>query len=814
MIYPNNFEQKTGFEQIRAMVSEHCLSTLGRFYAHKMKFNTAFDIVNTLLEQTEEFRQILITHENFPSANYFDPFHIFDRVKLEGTFAEADELGELRASLITISDIITFLQKPLTENRLKYPVLNKLTHDLYLDPLIIKEINRIVDDKSEIRGNASAKLQEIRRSKVQLESQANSRINQIIAQAKKDGWVATDAELALRNSRQVIPVPVAFKRKIKGFIHDQSSTGQTVFLEPEEIFEINNELRQLELDERREIVRILKEFADFLRPSLPSLREAYWFLGKIDFIRSKAKVALLMDAAKPRLNATPVMEWVRARHPLLWLAYKPLKKHVEPLNMELGKKEHIIVISGPNAGGKSVCLKTSGLIQYMLQCGMLVPMDDHSQAGIFKKIFIDIGDEQSLENDLSTYSSHLANMRFFIENVGPDTLFLIDEFGAGTEPRLGGAIAEAILEELSNKKAFGVITTHYANLKILAGKKQGIINGSMLFDTQNMRPLYRLKTGNPGSSFAFEIARTMGIPANLLSRAEEIAGTQHIDFDKQLQDLELKKLNLEEKEKQLKSGDSFLSEMIEKYQKLNEELTLQKNQILAEAKKEAKKILTDSNRLIEKTIKEIRETTADKEKTKQLRAGLEKYSQQFESSGENFENEILPQNKKKKKEKIQPIDPVVESGPVKMGDNVRIIGQQNIGEVIELGEKEAMIAFGSIYMKAPLKKLEKISKTSIRTMERIVKVKYDFDINEKAAEFSPNLDIRGKRADDALIKARRFVDDAILLGVKQLKVVHGTGDGILREALRDYLRTLPELKRVRDEHPDRGGAGCTLIELR
>jgi DNA mismatch repair protein MutS2 len=329
-----------------------------------------------------------------------------------------------------------------------------------------------------------------------------------------------------------------------------------------------------------------------------------------------------------------------------------------------------------------------------------------------------------------------------------------------------------------------------------------------------MRPLYRLKTGNPGSSFAFEIARTMGIPANLLSRAEEIAGTQHIDFDKQLQDLELKKLNLEEKEKQLKSGDSFLSEMIEKYQKLNEELTLQKNQILAEAKKEAKKILTDSNRLIEKTIKEIRETTADKEKTKQLRAGLEKYSQQFESSGENFENEILPQNKKKKKEKIQPIDPVVESGPVKMGDNVRIIGQQNIGEVIELGEKEAMIAFGSIYMKAPLKKLEKISKTSIRTMERIVKVKYDFDINEKAAEFSPNLDIRGKRADDALIKARRFVDDAILLGVKQLKVVHGTGDGILREALRDYLRTLPELKRVRDEHPDRGGAGCTLIELR
>jgi DNA mismatch repair protein MutS2 len=815
MIYPKNFEQKTGFDQIRTMIHDRCLSSLGQFYADRMRFSNDFEKVNTLLDQTEEFRQIMMMGENFPASNYYDPFEVFNRLKLEGTFAEPEELGELRASLDTIINIIRFLQIRASEDRLKYPVLHELAAPIYVDASITKEINRILDEKNIIRSNASAKLMEIRRSKIQLESQATHRINQIISQAKKEGWVSSDAELALRNSRQVIPVSVAYKRKIRGFVHDQSSTGQTVFLEPEEVFEINNELRQLELDERREIIRILKEVADFVRPFLPQLKEAYWFLGKMDFIRAKAKVALEMDALKPRLNKFPHINWIKAKHPLLWLAYKPQKKHVESLSLELAKKHRIMVISGPNAGGKSVCLKTAGLIQYMLQCGLLVPMEDYSEAGIFNNIFIDIGDEQSLENDLSTYSSHLANMRHFIMHANENTLFLIDEFGAGTEPRLGGAIAEAILEELTDKKAFGVITTHYSNLKIFAGKKNGIINGSMLFDTQNMRPLYRLKTGNPGSSFAFEIARTMGLPPALLSKAEAIAGVEHIDFDRQLQDLELKKVELEEKEKQLKSGDSFLSEMIDKYQKLNEELNLQKRQIIVDAKKEAKKILDDSNRMIEKTIREIRETAADKEKTKLLRAELDKYTLEQDTSDEDdLHTQTKSQKKKKQKQAVREEIPVVESGPVNIGDNVRISGQENIGEVIEMGEKDATIAFGNIFMKAPIKKLEKISKTSIRNAEKAIRIKYDFDINEKATEFSPNLDIRGKRAEDALTQARRFVDDAILLGAKQLKVVHGTGDGILREALREYLRTLAEVKRARDEHPDRGGSGCTLIELK
>ncbi len=814
MIYPKNFEQKTGFDQIRKMIHDYCLSSLGRYFADRMEFCTDYETLTTLLNQTGEFRQILVTNENFPASNYYDPFQLLNRIKLEGTFAEPEELGELRASLITIHDIIAFLQIRKTEDKLKYPVLFQLSEHIYTDPSIIKELNRIIDEKNIIRSNASAKLAEIRRSKIQLESQAGSRINQILSQAKKEGWVATDAELAFRNSRQVLPVPVAFKRKIRGFVHDQSSTGQTVYLEPEEIFEINNELRQLELDERREIVRILKELADFLRPFLPSLREAYWFLGKIDFIRAKAKVAIDMDAQKPRLTAHAQINWIKAKHPLLWLAYKAQKKHVEPLSLELVGDNRIIVISGPNAGGKSVCLKTAGLIQYMLQCGMLVPMEDYSETGIFHKIFIDIGDEQSLENDLSTYSSHLANMRHFVHHVDEQTLFLIDEFGAGTEPRLGGAIAESILGELSDKKAFGIVTTHYANLKILAGKKERILNGSMLFDTQNMRPLYRLKTGNPGSSFAFEIARTMGLPPALLQKAEKLAGEEHIDFDRQLQDLELKKLQLDEKEKQLKSGDTFLSEMIDKYQQLNDELNRHKSQIIIEAKREAKKILAESNRMIEKTIKEIRESAADKERTKQLRAGLDEFARQHQADDDTGSGESKTQKKKKEKIRKKETEPVVLAGPLQKGDTVRIKGQQSIGEVTELSDKEAVVAFGNILMKTPLKKLEKLSKKSLQGTAQKSGVKYDFDINEKAAEFNPHLDIRGKRAEEALTLSRRFVDDAILLGVKQLKIVHGTGDGILREALRDYLRTVTEVRRARDEHPDRGGAGSTFIELK
>ena len=813
MIYPENFEHKTGFDQIRQMLLESCISSLGRLYVDKMKFSNNHELLQTLLNQVEEFRQILITNDNCPTSNYYDPFSVFSRLTLEGTFAEPEELAEIRNSCTTISELIAFLSTRKTEEQLKYPVLFQLTENIYIEPGVLKEINRILDEKGQVRDTASPKLGEIRKSISQLERQALKRINQLFSMAKKEGWIESHSELALRNGRQVIPVPAAYKRKIKGFVHDQSATGQTVFVEPEDVFESNNELRQLELDERNEIVRILKVFANYIRPFLPQLKEAYLFLGKIDFIRAKAKIALTMHAQKPHLHNKPHISWIKARHPLLFIAYQAQKKHVEPLTLEMLPPTSIIVISGPNAGGKSVCLKTVGLVQYMLQCGMLVPMEDYSETGIFQDILIDIGDEQSLENDLSTYSSHLTNMRYFLGHSNHKSLFLIDEFGAGTEPRLGGAIAEAILEELARKKAFGVVTTHYANLKILAGKDPGIMNGSMLFDTQNMRPIYRLKTGNPGSSFAFEIAKAIGLPRDILQKAKQIAGSQHIDFDRQLQDLELKKLQLDEKEKQLRSGDSFLTEMIDKYQNLHAEIELRKSEIVVQAKAEAQKILSESNRIIERTIKEIRESNADKEKTRQLRESLDEFSQQHKISESELQTKSSSPKKKKQKREQKQHMPEVEAGPLSVGDIVRIKGQETHGELLEIKPKEALVAFGSFKMKVAREKLEKLSKKSIKQSEKKSRVKYDFDINEKAAEFNPNLDIRGQRAMDALDKARGFMDDAILLGTKNLKIIHGTGDGILREAIRNYLRSLPEVKQIRDEHPDRGGAGCTLIQL-
>ncbi|MFN2396108.1 MAG: endonuclease MutS2, partial [Bacteroidales bacterium] len=714
--------------------------------------------------------------------------------------------------LVTIEEMIKFLQKKKTEDQSEFPALVRLTDNIFIDPLIIKETDQIIDEKNLVRNNASSKLAEIRRKKTEKQNQATRRINQLFSYAKKEGWVTDDSELALRNGRLVIPVSSAYKRKMKGFVHDQSATGQTAFLEPEEVFEINNEIRQLELDERQEIIRILIEFADFLRPYLPALKEAYLFLGKIDFIRAKSLIAIDMDAQKPNLENKPVIKWVKAKHPLLWLSYKKQKKHVEPLDIELNEENRIIVISGPNAGGKSVCLKTTGLLQYMLQCGLLVPMIDYSDAGIFRNIFIDIGDEQSLENDLSTYSSHLANMKVFLEKNDSKSLFLIDEFGAGTEPRIGGAIAEAILKQLVTKKTLGVITTHYANLKVMAGKTPGLINGSMLFDTQEMRPLYRLKIGTPGSSFAFEIASTMGLPKRILQDAGKIAGEEHVDFDRQLQDLELKKIQIEEKEKQLKTGDNFLSEMIEKYEKLNNDLEQRKNEILNEARRDAKKILSDSNRMLEKTIREIRESQADKEKTRKLRDELDEFIQQ-QVTDESEPKTEFKRKKKKEKTDVTENKIQIEEGPVKEGDYVRIKGQTSIGEVLKKDQKNATVAFGSMILKTPLQKLERLNKNQIRKLENKTRVKYDFDINEKASEFNPNLDVRGNKAEEALMKARRFVDDAILLGVANLKIVHGIGDGILREVLRDYLKTLPEVKKFRDDHPDRGGAGSTLIQL-
>ena len=814
MIYPANFEEKTGFDRIRRMLKEFCYSSLGIRHVEQLSFQTDKDLIKLMLDQAEEFRQILLSGKSFPGSNYFDPGEVFAMLRLEETFLEPETLLDIKLSLETIIAIIQILNEKRDDGVSKYPSLKRLLSGLMVDNTLPDHINTIINEKAQVRSSASPALAEIRQRMEKLEKQANNRIARILSDGKKEGWIQQDIELTLRNGRQVIPVAVAFKRKVRGFVHDHSASGQTAYLEPEEVFEINNQRKDLEADERQEIIRILKKFADHIRPMIPDLLCAYDMLGQVDAIRAKAKLALEMDGMKPQIKDQAIMNWIKAKHPLLYLSYKKQNKHVEPLTLELNREQSIVIISGPNAGGKSVCLKTCGLIQYMLQCGLLVPMVAHSEAGIFHRLFIDIGDEQSLENDLSTYSSHLLNMKHFISHCDERSLFLIDEFGAGTEPRIGGAIAESILEKLHEQKAFGVVTTHYANLKLMAGKFKGIVNGSMLFDTKNIKPLFKLKTGTPGSSFAFEIARSIGLPTAILDKASEKAGAQDLDFDIQLQDLEVRKAELDEKEQTLRNADDFLAEIIDRYERMNKDLEARKSEIIIKARQEAREILSGTNKMIENTIRTIKESQAEKGKTREARKELEEYVQKQEEEMKDI-TPFLPQKRKTEKKKKEIISrPVTEDSPMHVGDMVRVKGQETVGELTEISGKKAVISYGSITVKTSLSSLEKIKKSSIKQgIRRSSGTKRMFDINEKAAAFSPDIDLRGARADEALKKLQRHLDDAYLLGVPQIRILHGKGDGILRPAIREFLKEVPHVNRYRDEHPDRGGAGITIVDF-
>ncbi len=808
--YPAGFEEKTGFDQLREMLLGYCYGTLGEKVVAKIGFSTDKTHINKQLNETEEFRQILLSGESFPGSNYFDPTEVFSHLKLPETFVEPETLLELKLSLETILQVIRFLSVTTTDAKLKHPWLATHIHDLAVDDALPRRINALIDEQGVVRSNASPALLDIRQQQQDLAGKANRRIYKYLSEGKAGGWIQQDVELALRNGRQVIPVPVAYKRKIRGFVHDHSATGQTAFLEPEEVFELNNRIKELEAEERREIIRILRAFADELRPELPDLQKAYDMLGIMDAIRAKAKLALEMDAMKPQLTDEPVISWVNAKHPLLWLSYKKQNKHVEPLTLELNKENRILVISGPNAGGKSVCLITCGLVQYMLQCGLLAPMDSHSQAGIFHRLFIDIGDEQSLENDLSTYSSHLLNMKYLLERCDEKTLFLIDEFGAGTEPRIGGAIAESILDQLYEQQALGVITTHYANLKLKAGRHPGMVNGSMLFDSKQMKPLFKLKTGIPGSSFAFEIARSIGLPEQLLKKAGKLTGDQDLDFDIQLQDLEVKKAELEEKEKQLKHADTFLAEVVDKYEYLHKDVETRKNEILNQARREAKDILSNANKTIENTIREIKESQADKEKTREARQKLEQYT---ENQKQALKDTPAPSSKKKKEKKKKPVQQEeVDPTPIKPGDTVKIKGQNTPGEVAELSDDKALVVFDSMKLRIKISELVKLKKTQQKNKAG-KSGGMSFDINTRAASFKPDIDLRSTHVDEALQKLQNHIDDAYLLGVPQIRILHGKGDGILRPAIRDFLRSIPHIGRYRDEHPDRGGAGVTIVDF-
>ncbi|MFN3489944.1 MAG: endonuclease MutS2, partial [Emticicia sp.] len=646
MLYPQNIEQKLGFDKIREHISEQCVSSLGRAFVEKIRFSDDFKIIDRLHRQAAEFKLILQTESDFPQQNYIDVSEALSRAAIEGAFVSEEQFFEIKLSLRTIQQIIHFFKvkednagKQPTYSELKALVQNSLPISdgegfIKASPsgaadwaAVISQIDKIIDERGKVRDNASPELIDIRRRLISEQSDLRKTLERILRTARNSGWIGDEMSLTVRDGRMVIPILSEHKRKVKGFVHDESATGQMAFIEPAEVLEANNEIRELEARERREIVKILERLTDFIRPHVPALRKAYLFLGIIDFIRAKAKFALEIDATAPLLVETQALEWYRAKHPLLHLSFKKQGKSVVPLSIKLDNNNRIVLVSGPNAGGKSVMLKTIGLVQYMAQCGLLVPLSPDSKVGVFKNIFIDIGDEQSIENDLSTYSSHLTNMKHFVNFANKFTLFLIDEFGTGTEPSLGGAIAESILEQLLKSNAQGVINTHYTNLKVFADKHDGTVNGAMKFDAELLEPLYALEIGKPGSSFALEVAQKIGLSKQIVENAKRKLGTQQIDFEKLIKELEIERKVFSEKNKEFIEKNQKLTATLEQYTGLKDFLELEKKKILNEAKAQAKDLLKEANRKIENTIREIKEGKAEKDATKLLRQELQVFEE-------------------------------------------------------------------------------------------------------------------------------------------------------------------------------------------
>jgi DNA mismatch repair protein MutS2 len=821
MIYPDNFETKIGFDRIRVMLSQRCLSPMGINLSESVTFLTNPDSVKTELEKTSEFQEILRFEEPFPSDNYFDVSGTLSKLRKEGTFPEVKEVFDLKRTLETIKAVINYLKDRKEDN---FPILISLCKNIKFYPYVLDAIDRIIDRHGNIKDNASPGLRVIRSTLESLVATVSKKLNSILKQAQAEGIVDGDVNASVRNGRGVIPVNVYDKRKIKGLIHDQSASGKTVFIEPEEIVEINNEIIELEYEERREIVKILTALADDLRPYIEDLIELNGFLGEIDFIRAKALLGLDLGSIKPVLTEEPGLLWSKAVHPLLVLAFRNLPgREVVPLDIVLNKDERILLISGPNAGGKSVCLKTVGLLQYMLQCGLTIPVSEGSESGIFRNIFIDIGDEQSIDNDLSTYSSHLINMKYFLKNAEPGTLILIDEFGTGTEPILGGAIAEAILGELNKMGVFGVLTTHYTNLKHFASVTSGIVNGAMAFDNHIMQPLFQLSIGKPGSSFAFEIAKRIGLPEKILDGASDRAGVKNINYDRHLKDIARDKRYWENKRHNIRQHEKHLEELIDEYEKELSEVKSARKEIISKAKEEAGTIIERSNKLIENTIREIKEAQAEKERTREIRKNVEGFKEAI--SNKSLEESVTEKRFSRLEEKAVKYKPAkkriidkpdsIETKPLKPGDAVRMKDTMACGEVIEIRDDVVMVETGKFRIKVPLIKLEKISKAELRKSRKSTKpgIIFDDEITQKKIRFNPQIDVRGERGEEALRKVQDLLDNALIVQHKNLRILHGKGNGVLRELIRQYLSSVGFVKSYRDEHVEQGGSGITVVEL-
>ena len=797
MIYPDTFEEKIGMTDIRKLLRAQCLSPLGMQRVDEMAFMTDVEQIRERHQQVGEYVRLMEEEETFPDQGYEDVRPVLQRIRIEGTFIETDEMMGLKRSLETIDGVIRVL-KASTD----YPALARMVGAALTFPILINRINAIIDKFGKVKDSASAELSRIRRELSSAEGSVSRVLYYIIRNAQAEGTIAADVTPTMRDGRLVIPVAPALKRKIKGIVHDESATGKTVFIEPQEAVEANNRIRELEGEEKREVIRILKEFTDEVRPQVPQLLDSYEMLADVEFVRAKAHMAQLIGAlttTEPQIANHPLIDWTLAVHPLLKRSLEKHGKKVVPLDIALTRRQRILLISGPNAGGKSVCLKTVGLLQYMLQCGLPINVGEHSKLGIFEHIMIDIGDEQSIEDELSTYSSHLLNMKQMMKRSDPSSLLLIDEFGGGTEPQIGGAMAEAIMKRFVACGTFGIITTHYQNLKHFAEETAGVINGAMLYDRHLMQPLFQLQIGNPGSSFAVEIARKIGIPEEVIADASDIVGRDYINADKWLQDIVRDKRYWETKRQTVHSREKQLEHEIARYEKENEELQQQRKTILRKAKEDAEHLVQEANARIENTIREIREAQAEKEETRRVRQQLD-----------DFRNKELKQEERKERKSQMATEKKVES------NYVRIKGQNTVGELLSTDGKQAVVLFGQIRTIVKANRLEPAQppkKQETKTGVTFLSRETQSAMREKALNFKQDIDVRGMRGDEAINAITHFIDDATQVGVARVRILHGTGTGILRQLIRQYLKTVPAVINAHDEHVQFGGAGITVVDF-
>ena len=841
MIYPSNFENKIQFSEIRSLLKGYCLCQLGKDKVDEMAFSGDVAVINTMLRQTREFRRLQEESDDFPLQFFFDMRESVKRIRLEGTHLEENEIFDLRRSLETIAAIVRFLDRGSDEGVYDYPTLHELTDGVLTFPEIWRRIDQILDKYGKVKDSASPALADIRMQLHKAEGSVSRTLYSILRAAQSEGLVDKDVTPTVRDGRLVVPIAPGLKRKIKGIVHDESSTGKTVFVEPTEVVEANNRIRELEAEERREVVRILVDFTKLVRPYVNEIIYAYLLLAEIDFIRARAEFAVLVGGIEPEVQAAPVIDWISSRHPLLWLALKKQDKPVVPLDITLTRDRHILIISGPNAGGKSVCLKTVGLLQYMLQCGLSVPMSERSTVGVFKNLMIDIGDEQSIENDLSTYSSHLLNMKNMMRQANDGTLLLIDEFGTGTEPQIGGAMAEAVLNQFVKKQAWGVITTHYQNLKHYADSHDGIANGAMLYDRHEMRPLFQLAIGQPGSSFAIEIARKTGIPEEVIKEASEMVGSDYIQSDKYLQDIVRDKRYWENKRQNVHQREKELERTVARYEKEIADLEQSRKDILRKAKEQAEELLKESNKKIENAIREIRESQAEKEETKRIREELNEFKAGVSEIDAKANDDLIAKkirqiqerkerHKKHKDEKAERERQAAaklreaaskaakkEGRNLEVGDSVKIRGLSTVGKIESMDGKNATVIFGGMRTKMPASRLEYVDMAEAKK-EDVAPV---FNVSRETREtidnrklnFHQDLDVRGMRGDEALNAVMYFIDDACLVGMSRVRILHGKGNGILRQLIRQYLATVPSVTSFRDEHVQFGGAGITVVDI-